>query len=101
MPGPVRLAKNDQNKYEVHFIKFGGVLTQDSNIGVKGQEEVAGGVLSLTSTLELPPGVIDSLKDQIKAKIKQDASLKTHQLFMFQPDTPPTFELGFVPDRGK
>jgi hypothetical protein len=97
MPSTVRLAKNDQNKYQFHFIKFAGVLTQDSNIGVKGQEELAGGVLSLTSTLELPPGVIESLKDQIKAKIKQDASLKTHQLFMFQPDTPPTFELGFVP----
>lgn len=97
MPNSVRMAKGDQDKYLFHFTKFAGVLTEDSNIGTKGQEEVAGGVLSLTSTLELPPGVVESVKDQIKQKIKGDNVLKVHPLFMFREDAPPTFELGFVP----
>ncbi len=97
MPNSVRMARSDQNKYLFHFTKFAGILTQDSNIGTKGQEEVAGGVLSFTSTLELPPGVIDSVKDQIKEKIKKDATLNSHPLFMFSPDGPAAFELGFVP----
>jgi hypothetical protein len=97
MPNSVRMAKRDKTKYLFHFTKFAGVLTQDSNIGTKGQEEVAGGALSFTSTLELPPGVIESIKDQIKEKIKRDATLRTHPLYMFRDDQPPTFELGFVP----
>lgn len=96
MPESVRMAKNDQNKYMFHFTKFAGVLTQDTNIAVKGQEEVAGGVLSFTSTLALPPGVIDSLKDQIAQEIKKDKTLNNHALFMFGPEGPPSFELGFV-----
>jgi hypothetical protein len=97
MPNSVRMAKSDQNKYLFHFTKFAGVLTQDSNIGTKGQEEVAGGALSFTSTLELPPGVLESVTDQIKEKIKRDTTLNTHPLFMFRQDEPPTFDLGFTP----
>jgi len=97
MPESVRMAKNDQGQYMFHFTKFAGVLTEDSNIAVKGQEEVAGGVLSFTSTLALPPGVIDSLKDQITQEIKQDKTLNAHALFMFGQNAPPSFELGFVP----
>ncbi len=97
MPNSVRMAKNDQGKWMFHFTKFSGILTQDSNIGTKGQEEVAGGVVSLTSTLQLPPGVVDSLKDQIKAAIKKDSNLNTHPLFAFGEDTSGKFELGFVP----
>lgn len=97
MPNSVRMAKNDQGKSMFHFTKFAGVLSQDSNIGTKGQEEVAGGVLSVTSTLELPQGVIDSIKDQIKAEIRRNPGLNSHPLFMFRPNVPPTFELGFVP----
>eukprot|EP01132_Coremiostelium_polycephalum_P014324 gene14324-17410_t len=75
MPNSVRMAKNDQGKYQFHFTKFAGVRTEDANIATQGQEEVAGGVVSFTSTLELPPGVIDSLKDQIAAEIKKNAKL--------------------------
>lgn len=96
MPNSVRLAKNEQGKYMFHFAKFAGVLTQDSNIGTKGQEEVVGGVLSLTSTMELPAGVLDSLKAAIKAKIKADETYRTHQLYQLD-DSQPPFELGFVP----
>lgn len=95
MPESVRMARNDQGKSMFHFTKFAGVLSQDSNIGTKGQEEVAGGVLSLTSTLGLPPAVIGSLKDQVAAEIKKNQSFNSHQLFRL--GTPPTFELGFVP----
>ena len=94
--GLVRMAQNEKNKYMFHFTKFGGVLTQDSNIGVKGQEEVAGGVLSLTSTMELPAGVIDSIRDQIKAQIKQNPAFTTHPLYVLHQDSPP-FNLGPVP----
>lgn len=97
MPNSVRLAKTDQNKYMFHFTKFAGVLTEDSNIGVKGQQEAAGGVLSFTSTLELPPGVVQSIKDQIQERIKKDKSLNTHPLFMFRSSGPSPIELGFVP----
>lgn len=97
MPNSVRMARNDQGKYAFHFTKFAGVLTQDSNIGTKGQEEVAGGVMSLTSTLQLPPGVIESAKDQITAKIKANADLKSHPLFTFEAQPSANFELGFVP----
>jgi hypothetical protein len=97
MPNSVRMAKNDQGKSMFHFTKFAGILTQDSNIGTKGQEEVAGGVMSLTSTLELPPAVINSVKDQIKAEIKKNPGLNSHPLFRFRQDSPPAFELGFVP----
>src|SRR5260221_13905949 len=46
MPNIIRMDKSDQNKYMFPFTKFDGLLTQDSNIGTKGQEEVAGGALS-------------------------------------------------------
>jgi hypothetical protein len=97
MPNSVRMAKNDEGKYQFHFTKFAGVLTEDSNIGTKGQEEVAGGSVSFTSTLELPTGVINSLKDQIAQRIKKDVTLNAHPLFMFNQAAPPSFELGFVP----
>ena len=96
MPNSVRMAKNDQKKYMFHFTKFAGLLTQDTNLGTKGQEEVAGGVLSLTSTLELPAGVIGSIKDQIRDKIKRNATFNSHQLFMLGQQSQ-AFELGFVP----
>eukprot|EP01133_Synstelium_polycarpum_P011130 gene11130-12967_t len=97
MPNSVRMAKNDQGKYQFHFTKFAGVRTEDANIATQGQEEVAGGVVSFTSTLELPPGVIDSLKDQIAAEIKKNAKLNANPLFQFLAGNPPSFELGFVP----
>ncbi|MEO7215516.1 hypothetical protein [Mucilaginibacter sp.] len=97
MPNSVRMARNDDGKYQFHFTKFSGILTEDSNIGTKGQEEVAGGMVSFTSTLELPPGVIDNLKDQIAQQIKKNASLNSHPLFMFKNPDAPAFELGFVP----
>ena len=96
LPNRVYLAKDGIGRYMLDFIKFAGVLSADNNIGATGQEEVAGGVLSFSSTLELPPGVLDSVKDQITTMIKSDPSFKTHPLFQL-PASQPQINLGFVP----
>jgi len=96
LPNRVYLAKDGNGRYILSFTKFAGVLNADNNIGASGQEEVAGGVLSFSSTLELPPGVLESVKDQIITMIKSDPSYKTHPLFQL-PASQPQIELGFVP----
>jgi len=96
MPSRVFLAKDANGRYKLDFIKFAGVLNGDNNIGASGDEEIAGGVLSFTSTLELPAGVLDSVKDQIMERVKSDSNYKTHPLYQL-PAGQPQIELGFVP----
>jgi hypothetical protein len=101
VPGTVRMAKDTKGKYIFSFTKFLGVLDEGSNIGVTGQEQVAGGVLSLTATLALPDGAVESIKEKLIEKIKTSQQFKVHTLFnLFNEqgdNVAPTIELGFVP----
>lgn len=101
MPSTVRMAKDDKGKYMFSFTKFEGVLDEGSNIGVTGEEQVAGGELSLSATLALPDGVIDNVREKIIAEIKADTKYKEHALFRLHndagQDVSPNIKIGFVP----
>ena len=101
MPSTVRMAKDGQGKFMFSFTKFEGVLDEGANIGVTGEEMVAGGVLSLSATLALPDGVIDGVREKIIEQIKADSKFKEHALFRLRAndgkDVSPNIKLGFVP----
>jgi hypothetical protein len=66
MPGQVRLArKTGSGDYKFHLIHFVGVQTGDTTVGVEGTREVAGGVLSLTTTAAFPAGVLEAAEQQL------------------------------------
>ena len=101
MPSTVRMAKDGQGKYMFSFTKFEGVLDEGANIGVTGEEMVAGGVLALSATLALPDGVIDGVREKIIEQIKADSKFKEHALFRLRAndgkDVSPNIKLGFFP----
>jgi hypothetical protein len=66
MPNQVRLArKGDTGDYKFHLLHFVGVMSEDTNVGVEGREEVAGGVLSLTTTTAPPLDALQQSHEQI------------------------------------
>lgn len=101
MPSTVRMAKDESGKYMFSFTKFEGVLDEGGNIGVTGEEQVAGGTVSLSATLALPDGVIDGIKEKLIAEIKADQKFKEHALYRMHTDSgqdvSPNVKLGFIP----
>ncbi len=66
MPNYVRLArKGDVGDYKFHLIHFVGVQSSDSTVGVEGKREVAGGVLSLTTTAAFPASVMQQAQEEL------------------------------------
>ncbi|MGH7308751.1 MAG: hypothetical protein ACREK6_08665 [Candidatus Rokuibacteriota bacterium] len=66
MPGQVRLArKTGSGDYKFHLIHFVGVQSADTTVGVEGTREVAGGVLSLTTTAAFPAGVLEQAEQKL------------------------------------
>jgi len=66
MPGQVRLArKNGDGDPIFHLTHFVGTQSADTTVGVEGTREVAGGVLSLTTTAAFPAGVLEQAEQQL------------------------------------
>ena len=66
MPNSVRLArKGDTGDYMFHLIHFVGVLSSDTTVGASGTSEVAGGVLSLSTTAAPPASFLQQSQDQL------------------------------------
>src|SRR5258708_36783259 len=62
MPAGVRLARKnaDTGDYKFHMIHFVGVQSGDTTVGVSGTREVAGGVITLTTTAAPPLGELEA-----------------------------------------
>src|SRR5688572_10273212 len=66
MPSQVRLArKNGTGDYKFHLIHFVGVQAANTTVGVEATREVAGGVLSLTTTAAFPAGVLEQAEQKL------------------------------------
>lgn len=66
VPNQVRLARQgDTRDFKFHLLHFVGVLSEDANVGVEGREEVAGGLLSLTTTMAPPLAALEQSHQQI------------------------------------
>jgi hypothetical protein len=71
MPSGVRLArKGDNGDFKFHLIHFVGVQTGDTTVGVTGTKEVAGGVLSMTTTAAFPAGVLEDAKKKLEKQFQ-------------------------------
>lgn len=71
LPGSVRIARNgDKGDYKFRHIHFVGVLDETTHIGVDGHSEVAGGILTLTTTARPPASVFKKAQDQLLKKFR-------------------------------
>ncbi|HEU5145442.1 MAG TPA: hypothetical protein VFT90_01945, partial [Chryseosolibacter sp.] len=68
LPNYVHLARKDgdpNGPLMISVIRFAGMQSQETNVGVTGNEEVAGGVLAFTVTSAPPDHVLQQSQDQI------------------------------------
>ncbi len=73
VPGTVRLAQfGDNGDYKFRHIHFVGLLDEDSHVGVEGNSEVSGGVLSFTVTSRYPTEVLRQAEQQLLDKFSGD-----------------------------
>lgn len=71
MPNQVRLArKGGKGDYKFHLLHFVGVQSSETTVGVEGTREVAGGMLSLTTTSAFPPQVLERAQEQLLKRFK-------------------------------
>lgn len=71
LPGSVRIARNgDKGDYKFRHIHFVGVLDETTHVGVDGHSEVAGGILTVTTTARPPASVLKKAQDQLLAKFR-------------------------------
>jgi len=71
MPKDVRIARNAlTNDFKFHLLHFVGVQSGDTNVGVEGTREVAGGVMSVTTTAEPPGSVLEKSHEQLRQKFR-------------------------------
>lgn len=74
IPNQVRLARHgDTGDYKFNLLHFVGVLSEDTNVGVEGQEEVAGGTLSLTTTAAPPLNALQQSHQQILDRFRGES----------------------------
>ena len=61
MPSYVRIARQnvDSGPAKFHMIHFVGVQSSDTTVGVTGTREVAGGVITFTTTAAPPAGELE------------------------------------------
>ena len=64
-PNEIRLAEHSNGYKKFNVTSFSGIMDNSKNIGEAGYSELAGGVLSFTSTMAPPRGVIDKLRDSL------------------------------------
>lgn len=68
LPNYVHLARKDGREdgdLMINMIRFAGMQSEDTNVGVTGKEEVAGGVLAFTVTSAPPDHVLKDSQTQI------------------------------------
>lgn len=72
MPKDIRIARNtNTGDFKFHLLHFVGVQSEGTNVGVEeGTREVAGGVLSVTTTAEPPSGILEKSHEQLRKKFK-------------------------------
>ncbi len=87
VPGRVRLAKEPNNDFMFHFQEFAGVMDQDTNVGVWGNYEIAGGLVTFSTTMEIPPAVFKKLTEQFTQKLKTQYA--NHPLLLWKSNLPP------------
>ena len=73
VPGTVRLARfGDTGDFKFRHIHFVGVLNENVHVGVEGQAEVVGGLLSFTTTSRYPTSVLQQAEQQLLRKFRGD-----------------------------
>lgn len=73
VPGSVRLARfGDVGDFKFRHIHFVGALSEDMHVGVEGNAEVVGGLLSLTTTSRYPTSVLQQAEQQVLDKFRGD-----------------------------
>jgi len=71
VPATVRLARHPLTKdYAFRLLHFVGIQTEDSHVGVQGTREIAGGLLSFSTTSAFPPDVMKQLEEQLFEKVR-------------------------------
>jgi hypothetical protein len=65
LPNDVRLATRDNGDFAFSFMHFEGVRTESANVGVEGESEVAGGLLTFSTTTSPPAEVLRESEDEI------------------------------------
>ena len=71
VPGSVHMArKGDTGDYKFRHVHFVGVLDEDLHVGVEGNSEVAGGLLTFTTTSKYPTSVLKQAEEQLLAKFR-------------------------------
>ena len=67
MPAGVRIARKnaDTGDYKFHMLHFVGVQSADTTVGVAGTREVAGGVITLTTTAAPPLTELEASQNEL------------------------------------
>jgi len=91
LPNTVRLARKqgDQGDFKFSFIHFEGVRSGSTNIGVEGTNEVAGGLLTFSTTASPPAAALkqsqDTLLDRFRGNDDKYWGWRTPVAPMFRP----------------
>jgi hypothetical protein len=73
VPGGVRLSRRgDVGDYKFRQVHFVGVLDENQHVGAAGNSEVAGGVLSFTTTSRYPTEILKQATDQLLDRFRGD-----------------------------
>lgn len=65
LPNTVRLATKQNGDFTFSFLHFEGVRSGDTNVGVTGDNEVAGGLVGFSTTAAPPAQVLDAIQQQL------------------------------------
>lgn len=70
LPNTVRLAQKENGDYKFSFLHFVGVRDEEPHVGTTGTEEVAGALVGFATTSTPPPGVLEKVKEELKARFR-------------------------------
>ncbi len=65
MPNTVRLARKDDGRAKFHMVHFVGVQSEDTTVGVTGTREVAGGLMTFSTTAAPPAAQLQASHDAL------------------------------------
>lgn len=71
VPSGSRLARNQDGSFKFLLQSFSGVMDPTKNIGEDGFSEVAGGCLSITTTLSFPDQIIEKAFSVLKTELQK------------------------------